>query len=93
MMKEYDYLTYHKNETNIGPDANFEKALKYPDSDYVWLLGDTYKLSEEGVRYFLKQIENEKYDVLVFNLADKLNIQTKNYNDSNLYQALKNILV
>ncbi|MCT7635630.1 glycosyltransferase [Aliarcobacter butzleri] len=82
-MKEYDYLTYHKNETNIGPDANFEKALKYPDSDYVWLLGDTYKLSEEGVRYFLKQIENEKYDVLVFNLADKLNIQTKNYNDSN----------
>ena len=83
-MNEYKYLNYHKNETNIGPDANFEKALKYPDSDYVWLLGDTYKLSEEGVRYFLKQIENEKYDVLVFNLADKLNIQTKNYNDSNL---------
>lgn len=83
-MKEYDYLTYHKNETNIGPDANFEKALKYPDSEYVWLLGDTYMLTKQGINYFLEKIKSKKYDAFVFNLANKLNNETKDYTDSNL---------
>lgn len=83
-MKEYKFLSYHKNEINIGPDANFEKALKYPQSDYVWLLGDTYMLTKEGINYFLEQVKIRRYDVLVFNLANKLNIETKDYKDSNL---------
>lgn len=85
-MKEYDYLTYHKNETNIGPDANFEKALKYPDTDYVWLLGDTYKLPV-GIFEYLTDIINRKsniYDVFVFNLNNTLKITSQDYNDANL---------
>ena len=83
-MKEYPYLSYHKNETNIGPDANFERALKYPSTEYVWLLGDTYQIPDKGINYLLTLIENKRYDAIVFNLAIKINIPTKDYNNSNL---------
>ena len=48
-MEEYPYLSYHRSETNIGPDANFERALKYPDTEYIWLLGDTYEIGRAHV--------------------------------------------
>lgn len=83
-MKAYTYLSYHKNETNIGPDANFERALKYPDTDFVWLLGDTYQLPKDGISYLLELIKNKKHDAIVFNLANKLKLPTNDYTDSNL---------
>lgn len=82
-MKEYKFLNYHKNETNIGPDANFERALKYPDTDYVWLLGDTYQIEQKVLEYVLLNVPKAKYDVVVLNLANKLQIETKDYQDSN----------
>ena len=83
-MKEYPYLSYHKNEINIGPDANFERALKCPDTEYVWLLGDTYQLPKDGISYLLELIKNKKYDAIVFNLVNNLKLPTNDYNDSNL---------
>lgn len=83
-MKEYDYLTYHKNETNIGPDANFEKALKYPDSDYVWLLGDTYKIQKNTVKYILDLTGNNEFDHILVNVGNELqDIKTQIYQDQN----------
>lgn len=82
-MKEYDYLTYHKNETNIGPDANFEKALKYPQSDYIWLLGDTSKIEMDALKCIMGQI-NHKYDLIVINDNNRVkNVKNVVYNDAN----------
>jgi len=85
-MKQYSYLSYHKNKKNIGPVKNFEKALKYPKTDYIWLLGDTYHLPDDGIDYLLNviQITDKKYDAFVFNLENKLLVPTKDYVDSNL---------
>lgn len=85
-MQEYPFLSYHKNETNIGPDANFEKALKYPDTEYVWLLGDTYQIPRNAIEYLLNTInDTEKdFDVIVFNLANTIKVHTKNYQDQNV---------
>jgi abequosyltransferase len=83
-VEEYPYLSYHKSETNIGPDANFERALKYPDTNYVWLLGDTYQAPKGGISYLLELIKNKKYDAIVFNLANKLKLPTKDHDDSNV---------
>ena len=84
-MREYPYLSYHKSEINIGPDANFERALKYPVSDYIWLLSDTYQVPRNGIDYLLKTINNTEkdYDIIVFNLAEKIKISTKNYQTQN----------
>ena len=32
-------LVYHRNETNIGPDGNFDWCFHHADGKYVWLLG------------------------------------------------------
>lgn len=84
-MKEYKFLYYSKNETNIGTDANFEKALMIPDSEYVWLLGDTYKIPRDSIEYLLKTILNEFsiYDMFILNLANKLNIESQIYTNEN----------
>lgn len=81
--QQYEYLYYSTNLTNMGSDANFEKALKMPDTDYIWLLGDTYQIEQKVLEYVLLKIAKAKYDVVVLNLADKLQIETKDYQDSN----------
>ena len=84
-MDKYPLLHYSRNETNIGPDANFEKALKLPVTNYIWLLSDTYQLPKDGIDYLLNTInDTEKYfDVIVFNLANISKLPTKNYQDQN----------
>ena len=85
-MEEYPLISYHCNETNIGPDGNIERALKYPQTEYVWLLGDTYQIPLEGIDYVLDLISKnqKKYDAIVFNLANKItNIGTQDYTDQN----------
>lgn len=85
-MKEYSLIQYHRNEKNLGPDKNFELALKYPRTQYVWLLGDSYQLPPEGIDYLLNLISSnkQKYDVIVFNLADQVtDVKAQNFTDSN----------
>jgi glycosyltransferase involved in cell wall biosynthesis len=85
-IKEYPLIQYHRNETNVGADENFEIALNYPNTQYVWLLGDSYQIPSDGIDYLLNLIADskQKYDVIVFNLADQKNdICTQDFTDSN----------
>ena len=85
-MEKYPLISYRCNETNIGPDENIERALKYPETKYVWLLGDTSQIPSEGIGYVLNLISKnqKKYDTIVFNLFNKItNIGTQDYTDQN----------
>ena len=83
-MREYQYLSYYKNETNIGAVANVERALRHPNTDYVWMIGDTYQLPYEAIGYLFERFKNSSYDAVVFNLADKLVLPAGDYHDPNL---------
>lgn len=85
-MKQYIHLIYHKHETNIGGIMNFEYALKYPQTDYIWLIGDTYKINNNVIDYVLEVLNttNHKLDAIVLNLQGRINIPAKNYTDANL---------
>jgi glycosyltransferase involved in cell wall biosynthesis len=91
-MEEYPYLSYHRSETNIGPDANFERALKYPDTEYIWLLGDTYHIENGSLADVLNIVtSNYKYDSILINVNHEINdIATKEYTDQNM--LLKELL-
>jgi len=85
-MEEYPLISYYCNETNIGPDENFERALKYPKTEYVWLLGDTYQIPSEGINYVLNLISknHKKYDTIVVNLVKRVSgIPQQDYSDQN----------
>ncbi|MEA5113412.1 MAG: glycosyltransferase [Geobacteraceae bacterium] len=85
-IKEYPLIDYHCNESNIGPDRNFERALKYPETDYVWLLGDTYQISAEMLDYFYDVVpaREKTYDVIVFNVINRVcDVPRQDYSDQN----------
>lgn len=70
--RERDNLLYYHNENTIPPDENFEKVLGYADTDYVWLLGDTYLIPEETFKAALAATAEDDYDVILFNVADRV---------------------
>ena len=86
-MIKYQHINYFKNQSNLGPDNNFELALKYPKSEYIWLLGDTYEITREGINYILEQITNNpnKYDLFLLNIGEEIqNVKSKDYTDRNI---------
>ena len=56
-------VTYHRNPEDIGPDKNFEVALKAVDTEYIWLLGDTYQLPATGIDRVLSEILSAENDL------------------------------
>lgn len=84
--EEYPLIEYLRNETNIGPDRNFERALKHPKTDYVWLLGDTYQISAEMLTCFYELIADQakEYDVIVFNVISRVcDVPRQDFTDCN----------
>lgn len=83
--KEYNFLYYSKNCTNIGPDANFEKALKMTDSDYTWLLGDTISFQIDDLELLINRIINNKFEAIILNSNNRVqNIDNCIFNDHNI---------
>lgn len=69
----YPYLNYHVNDTNVGPDRNFEIALTLPETNYVWLLGDTSSFNAEAVEIIVGLIKDQdSIDVIVLNDAGRV---------------------
>jgi len=84
--EEYPLISYHCNGMNIGPDKNFGRALKYPKTEYIWLLGDTYQIPKAGFEYVLDLISKsyKKYDAIVVNVANRVSgIPEQDYYDQN----------
>lgn len=83
---EYPLIQYQRNEITIGPDENFETALKHPRSRYVWLLGDTYRISPEAIGYVIDLLStrSESFDAIVVNLSNRIEtIGTQDFRDGN----------
>jgi glycosyltransferase involved in cell wall biosynthesis len=65
-MMRYEFLYYFRNKKNLGGDLNFELALNKPDTDYIWLLGDSYKINKEVLVSVLEQ-SKFFYDMILLN--------------------------
>jgi abequosyltransferase len=57
-------LTYLRNETNIGPDANFIRCYQVARGEYVWIFGDDDLIVPDGLRVLLGHLETRRYDLL-----------------------------
>lgn len=65
----YPLIRYNRNEANMGPDRNFELALKMGQANYVWLLGDTYRITSDCVDHLITSLakSTQRSDVVVLN--------------------------
>lgn len=85
-MSEYSLISYCRSETNLGMDGNFENALRIAQTEYVWLLGDTYSIPSVAFEYFFKLISTStrEYDALVFNVRNRVkDVAAQDYVDRN----------
>ena len=83
---EYALISYIRNQDNLGADANFEQALKLADTEYVWLLGDTYTIPEKGLDYLVNLLTSRSvvYDLIVFNWKNRVkDAMSQDYADPN----------
>lgn len=80
-MEKSPCVFYSCNEENIGPDRNFEAALKLPEAEYVWLLGDTYRLPDSAIEYVLALLAERNDDAVIINLGGKVSIAKQSYHD------------
>ncbi|OAQ38794.1 hypothetical protein A5893_12150 [Pedobacter psychrophilus] len=83
LQTEYNFITYLKNEINLGADENFAISLKASKSKFTWLLGDSYRLIESELEPLLSILDNNNYDLVLVNSFNMINqIDTREYDDA-----------
>ncbi|MBQ8098643.1 MAG: glycosyltransferase [Bacteroidaceae bacterium] len=55
---------YLRNETNVGPDANFLQCLNRSRGKYVWLLGDDDPLQVTHLPELLRMLRDEEWGLV-----------------------------
>lgn len=57
-------LTYSRNETNIGSDANFIRCYEMARGEYVWIFGDDDIIVPGGLQEVLSRLETGDFELL-----------------------------
>lgn len=57
LQKRYSFLTYKRNQTNIGASLNFVEAIEKASGAYVWLLSDDDFIESGAVAHVLQVIK------------------------------------
>ena len=57
-------LTYIRNGTNIGPDANFLQCFERANGKYVWIVGDDDIVLPTAIEKILKHLTNKEYELV-----------------------------
>jgi len=77
-------IIYHRNETNIGPDGNFEWCFYHAEGKYVWLLGSddipvkgfliklVYYLENGDYGLFHLSMRKREQELTLFNISDEM---------------------
>ena len=63
---KWTYIEYHRNETNIGPDANFLQCMQMARGCFTWLVSDDDIVMEGAVEKVLEYLSKHKDVGLVY---------------------------
>lgn len=63
--KYYANIYYRKNYPSLGHDLNCLSTLKWPDTRYVWYLGDSMLINEFGIEKVLEAIDQNPAFIFV----------------------------
>ena len=80
----YSFITFKRNIPRLGHDENLLHSLKLPNTDFVWLLGDSTLLKEDAISKMIDFISQNHYDIILMNAdAKAIDEPSKAYNNSN----------
>ena len=61
----YSNINYFRQETNIGPDKNFEFLLTHSEAKYKWLIHDSSYFLRKDLEVILSALASDNYDFVV----------------------------
>lgn len=73
-------LEYHRNESNVGMDGNFELCLNHAEGKYVWLLGSDDIPRQGIIRTIVRVLKNSDLGLLHLSMR-KLDQEWIEYHD------------
>lgn len=81
--KYYPNLKYFCQSKNVGYDRNVATCYENSTSEYVWLLGDKYEISEEKFNYIFDLLKQRNYHGIIVNSENRIkNTSSKVFNDA-----------
>ena len=69
--KQYKFIFYFKNRTDLGHDKNSFYVVQLPEADHVWLLGDSFSIEPNGIKEVLDLIDTHKPEIISVNAANR----------------------
>jgi glycosyltransferase involved in cell wall biosynthesis len=83
--KNYPNLKYYCQSKNVGYDRNIVTCYENSKSEYVWLLGDKYEISEEKFNYIFDILKQENYHGVVVNSESRIKtIPSKEFDNASI---------
>ena len=80
----YPYINYFNNSPNLGHDKNLIQSIMIPNTDYVWLLGDSMIIKKGAISKILQIINKNKSDIIAFNTKNRdISFVSNSYSDHN----------
>ena len=55
--ERYSLIKYFRNEGNLGPDRNYDLAVRRARGEFVWLFSDDDRIRDGGIRRVLEVID------------------------------------
>jgi len=84
LKKKYEHIYIKKNNPPLKHDKNIISSLKIPNTEYVWLLGDSIRLDLYGIRKIISIINHLKPNLIAVNaIGRKLNYTSKIISNNN----------
>ena len=85
LKKHYEFLFYYKNTIDLGHDKNSFYVVQLPETDRIWLLGDSISLEEGTIKEVLHLIDSYKPEIMSVNTANRdLDEESGLYRDYNI---------
>lgn len=81
---KYEFIFYSNRNSDIGHDKNLLYAVQEPETEYVWLLGDSFSLEAGAIKTILQVIQRMKPEIMAVNAKNRdLNIKSRFYGECN----------
>lgn len=85
----YDFIFYEQNLKDVGHDKNSIFSLLWPDTEYVWLLGDSLKIEPSVFSMLLDKIEKKQPNLIALNCVGRdLDFKSGTYDHMEVFNNL-----
>lgn len=81
----YNNILFYRNQQNLGSDRNFAQSLLHSSSDYIWILGDSFRINVEFLSRIIELLNTGEFNAVVMNSDERV----KNIHSGPLSNAIE----